>query len=563
MDEIRKTCLYDKHVALGAKIEPFAGWLMPIEYTGIIPEHTAVRTKSGMFDVSHMGEIRVKGPDALKYIDYVTTNEITSKPDGKVVYGMMLYPNGTVVDDLLTYKVSSTELFLVVNASNVAKDYAWLVEQTEGFDVIVKNLSDEYGEVAVQGPATEALLRTIMGIELADLEAFTFKHVWWDGHDLLVSRTGYTGEDGFEIYADPIATSEVWDILDGLQGDPALRAGMPRHAPLRSGAAALRPRDLRRDHRAGGRPRLLRETRQARLHRQERPGRTEGRRPQAQGRRHRADREGRSARPLRSLFRRNEDRLRHHRLSLHLRRQAGRDGDARPRLHGALRADPGPDPQQEDSRIRPRQEILQEKATNPKETRQMNKVLDGILYNPTHEWAKIDGVVAVIGITAFAASQLGTVVFVDLPAVGAKVVQNKEFGAVESVKAASDLISPLSGTVVEVNDDLVGDPEGINKDAFSAWMIKVEDCRPGRAQEPRFPPTSTAPFPSKGEATCSNTSRTPRPTSRRCGRRSASPRIEEMFVDIPEAVRMKKDYKIPAALSEIEIRAKLFRHPPR
>jgi len=108
----------------------------------------------------------------------------------------------------------------------------------------------------------------------------------------------------------------------------------------------------------------------------------------------------------------------------------------------------------------------------------MNKVLDGILYNPTHEWAKIQGDVATFGITAFAASQLGTVVFVDLPAVGAKVVQNKEFGAVESVKAASDLIAPLSGSVLEVNDDLVGDPEAINKDAFGAWMIRVKIANP-------------------------------------------------------------------------------------
>jgi aminomethyltransferase len=194
-------------------MEPFAGWLMPIEYTGIIPEHQAVRTKSGMFDVSHMGEIRIKGPDALRYIDHLTTNEIASKRDGKVVYGMMLYPIGTVVDDLLTYKVSATELFLVVNASNVAKDYAWIVEQTEGFDVTVANLSDEYGEIAVQGPATESLLRQIMGIELSDLDAFTFKHVWWHDHDLLVSRTGYTGEDGFEIYADAVAVNEAWDVL--------------------------------------------------------------------------------------------------------------------------------------------------------------------------------------------------------------------------------------------------------------------------------------------------------------------------------------------------------------
>lgn len=235
MDEIRKTCLYDKHVALGAKMEPFAGWLMPIEYSGIIPEHTAVRTKSGMFDVSHMGEILVKGPDALRYIDYVTTNEIASKPDGKVVYGMMLYANGTVVDDLLTYKVSATELFLVVNASNVAKDYAWLVERTEGFDVVVKNLSDAYAEIAVQGPATEALLKQIMGVDLSDLEAFTFKRVWWHLHDLLISRTGYTGEDGFEIYADAIATNEIWDLL--LASGEILPCGLGARDTLRFEAA--------------------------------------------------------------------------------------------------------------------------------------------------------------------------------------------------------------------------------------------------------------------------------------------------------------------------------------
>ncbi len=213
MNDTEKTCLYDKHVALGARMEPFAGWLMPIEYAGIIAEHQAVRTKSGMFDVSHMGEILIKGPDALPYIDYITTNEITSKPDGKVVYGMMLYPNGTVVDDLLVYKVSATELFLVVNAANVAKDYAWIVEQTEAFDVVVRNLSDEYGEIAVQGPETEAILRRVMAIELSDLEAFTFKHVWWQGHDILVSRTGYTGEDGFELYSDIVAINEIWDVL--------------------------------------------------------------------------------------------------------------------------------------------------------------------------------------------------------------------------------------------------------------------------------------------------------------------------------------------------------------
>jgi aminomethyltransferase len=213
MEEILKTCLYDRHVELHAKMEPFAGFWMPIDYTGIIEEHQAVRKHCGMFDVSHMGEIRVKGKDAISFVEYITTNEIQSKPFGKVIYGAILYDNGTCVDDLLVYKVAQEELFLVVNASNIAKDYTWIVEHTENFDVRIRNESDDWSEIAVQGPEAEAILQDLMKIELADLAFYTFKTVIWDDHVLLVSRTGYTGEDGFEIYGDAVAIPEIWDLL--------------------------------------------------------------------------------------------------------------------------------------------------------------------------------------------------------------------------------------------------------------------------------------------------------------------------------------------------------------
>lgn len=213
MDNQLKTSLYEKHVELNAKIEPFAGFLMPIQYEGIIQEHTAVRTSAGMFDVSHMGEIYIKGPDALKFVEYLTTNELKSKPSGKVVYGFMLYENGTVVDDLLTYKYSDEAFLLVVNASNIGKDYEWIIEQTDGFDVLVSNHSDDYSEIALQGPNSQTIMKDVIGIDLSHLDAFEFSNGMYQDHDLLISRTGYTGEDGFEIYGDHLAIQMVWDAL--------------------------------------------------------------------------------------------------------------------------------------------------------------------------------------------------------------------------------------------------------------------------------------------------------------------------------------------------------------
>lgn len=214
-ENLLKTCLYDKHVALGALMSPFGGFIMPIQYTNITDEHNAVRNKAGMFDVSHMGEIFVSGPDAERFVNHVFSNNVTGIPDGKILYGMMLYPNGTVVDDLLVYKeFEPCRYLLVVNASNIDKDYEWLCAHKDGFDVEVVNASDKWGEIALQGPDAERFAVETLGLEpAAALGFYTYYETEWKGTRMIVSRTGYTGEDGFEIYASHEAINEIWDIL--------------------------------------------------------------------------------------------------------------------------------------------------------------------------------------------------------------------------------------------------------------------------------------------------------------------------------------------------------------
>ena len=210
-ENLLKTCLYDKHVALGALMSPFGGFIMPIQYTNITDEHNAVRQRAGMFDVSHMGEIYVSGPDAEKFVNHVFSNDITGMEDGKILYGMMLYPNGTTVDDLLVYKeFEPNNYLLVVNASNITKDYEWLCAQAEGYDVKVDNQSDSWGQIALQGPEAEKYAIEVLGLtEAAALGFYTYYRT----ADMVVSRTGYTGEDGFEIYASHAVINEMWDKL--------------------------------------------------------------------------------------------------------------------------------------------------------------------------------------------------------------------------------------------------------------------------------------------------------------------------------------------------------------
>lgn len=214
-ENLKKTCLYDSHVALGAKMSPFAGFMMPIQYYSITEEHNAVRHAVGMFDVSHMGEIFVSGPDAEKFVNHIFTNEIRGFEPGKVLYGMMLHPDGGVVDDLLVYREFEPDHFLlVVNAANIDKDYEWILAQTAGYDVKVVNDSDNWGQIAVQGPGAEKVVTEVLGLaEAAALTFYTYYEAQWNGHRMVVSRTGYTGEDGFELYTTCEDIKEIWKIL--------------------------------------------------------------------------------------------------------------------------------------------------------------------------------------------------------------------------------------------------------------------------------------------------------------------------------------------------------------
>lgn len=211
MDKI--TCLHDKHVALGANMVPFGGFDMPLYYKDITTEHNAVRGAVGLFDVSHMGEVRVKGPEAEKFVQHIFTNDVAGAEKGKIFYGMMLYPNGGTVDDLLVYKMGENDFLLVINAANIDKDYAWMQENIKGFDATADNQSDYYGQLAIQGPGAEALMQPVLGLDCADLVFYTFKEIEVGGETIIVSRTGYTGEDGFEVYGSHEYIRAAWDKL--------------------------------------------------------------------------------------------------------------------------------------------------------------------------------------------------------------------------------------------------------------------------------------------------------------------------------------------------------------
>lgn len=212
-ENLIKTCLHDRHVKLGALMSPFGGFDMPIQYKGITEEHNAVRHEVGVFDVSHMGEVRVKGPDAYKFVSHIFVNDVTGAPDGQIFYGMMCYENGGTVDDLLVYKVNDEEYFLVINASNIDKDVAWIKQNAERFNVEITDQSPYYGEVAIQGPKAEETVENVLGIPVKDIAFYNFRTFPIDGEEVIVSRTGYTGEDGFEVYGSHEFTQKVWDKL--------------------------------------------------------------------------------------------------------------------------------------------------------------------------------------------------------------------------------------------------------------------------------------------------------------------------------------------------------------
>ena len=217
----KRTCLFDKHVSMGAMMVEFGGFDMPLLYqsAGIAPEHYAVREHVGLFDVSHMGEVTVKGKDAERYVQHIFTNDIAGAPVGKIYYGMMCYENGGTVDDLLVYKMGENDFFLVINAANIDKDWAWMQEHAAGFDIDLQNRSDYYGQIAVQGPESEDVMERVLGLPCKEMVFYTCKTILSpltsnpSPLEIIISRTGYTGEDGFEVYGSHEFINDCWDKL--------------------------------------------------------------------------------------------------------------------------------------------------------------------------------------------------------------------------------------------------------------------------------------------------------------------------------------------------------------
>ena len=208
----RKTALYDEHVLLGAKMVEFAGWQMPMLYEGIVAEHRRVRSTAGLFDVSHMGEFIVSGPDALPALERLTTNRVAGLDEGRVQYTAMCYEDGGFVDDLIVYAMSGGNYMLVVNAANLAKDLEWIRSNLEG-DASVEDVSDATALVALQGPSAQVVLECVSPASVAEVPYYTWTEGPVAGRPATVSRTGYTGEDGFEIYCEPSDAPAIWGAL--------------------------------------------------------------------------------------------------------------------------------------------------------------------------------------------------------------------------------------------------------------------------------------------------------------------------------------------------------------
>lgn len=211
-ENLQKTPLYDEHVKLGAKMVDFAGWLMPIQYKGLREEHNCVRTQVGLFDVSHMGEIRVKGPKALATLEWLTTNDVSKLNNGEAQYSLLPNDQGGLVDDIIVYCMEKDSDYLIcVNASNKDKDYQWMQKNNKGADITDE--SSFWGQIAVQGPQAMNLLEKVFGMPLKQMKPFTFSKTHFTGAQAIIATTGYTGEKGAEVFIEAQAASHLWNEL--------------------------------------------------------------------------------------------------------------------------------------------------------------------------------------------------------------------------------------------------------------------------------------------------------------------------------------------------------------
>ena len=232
---LKKTPLNNRHRSSGAKMVPFSGWEMPLEYSSIAGEHLAVRTRAGLFDVSHMGEIEIAGNDALAAVQAVSSNDASRLQVGQAQYSLLLTPQGTIADDLLVYRLGPAHFLLVVNAGNIEKDYAWIAEHiTPAGDAVAVDASSRYALLALQGPRAVEILQPLIGVDLGAMKYYWLAHGEVAGVRASVSRTGYTGEDGFEIFVPPQSADRVWQaILQSGEGAGVIPCGLGARDTLR------------------------------------------------------------------------------------------------------------------------------------------------------------------------------------------------------------------------------------------------------------------------------------------------------------------------------------------
>ncbi|MGY3802987.1 glycine cleavage system aminomethyltransferase GcvT [Pigmentibacter ruber] len=212
-EKLKLTPLYEEHIALGARMVPFAGWSMPVQYSGLVDEHKCVRNAVGLFDVSHMGEINVIGRGALDFLQFITLNDLSQLKIGQAQYNAFCTENGTVIDDIIIYKRGLDSYFICVNASNIEKDFGWLKENCPKQGVLIENLSDDYAQIAVQGPKSRELIAKVVDVKIHDLAYYHFAEGKVLGVPSIIARTGYTGELGYELYVPAASAAKVWKAL--------------------------------------------------------------------------------------------------------------------------------------------------------------------------------------------------------------------------------------------------------------------------------------------------------------------------------------------------------------
>jgi aminomethyltransferase len=232
--ELKRTPLYEKHKSHGARMVPFSGWEMPVQYSGIIDEHETVRSRVGVFDVSHMGEFEFRGSQLIEFLNYLAANDVTRLTPGRAQYSMLLNEEGGTIDDIIIYLLEDDHALMVVNSSNIDKDWAHVARVASSFEVEAEDKSDDYALLAVQGPRAVEVVNALTEDDVSEMDYYAVAQTRIDNHDVIVARTGYTGEDGFEIFVDPQEALELWDrVLEAGESYGLKPAGLGARDTLR------------------------------------------------------------------------------------------------------------------------------------------------------------------------------------------------------------------------------------------------------------------------------------------------------------------------------------------